>query len=81
MFSLILGVWPTHVEFNNIYFYSICMYMYVVLIFYFAYHYSEFCCLISVIPYSTNVSPGENFRLFRSGALWAKMFLANFFAK
>ena len=33
---------------------------------------------VSDIPYSRKFSPGENFRLFRPGASWAKIFSANY---
>ena len=34
-----------------------------------------------MIPYSRKFSPGENFRLFRPGASWAKIFSANYFTQ
>ena len=36
---------------------------------------------VYIIPYSRKFSPGENFRLFRPGASWAKIFLANYFTQ
>ena len=36
---------------------------------------------VYIIPYSRKFSPGENFRLFRPGASWAKIFSVNYFTQ